>query len=99
MWTRLAEVGNNPLAILIGFAIGRWARRRGESPWTAYAVALIPGVILAAVSEYWFGEHVLVWGNALVWLTWTGFGVFCGWREPRKKPVLTGLNLSGREPS
>jgi MFS family permease len=97
MWAMAAEIANYPVAILIGYLFGRFARRRGDSAWTAYALAVIPGAALAAVSELWFGERILLWPNALVWLAWTGFGVSAGWREPKQKSPIRTLNLSARQ--
>jgi hypothetical protein len=97
MWMHAAEAANAPLAIIIGFVFGMWARRRCGSPWSAYALALIPGVILAGVSHYWFGENVKTLPDALVWMAWTGFGTFSGWQKQRKVKTIHSLNLSGRE--
>ncbi|HWR51430.1 MAG TPA: hypothetical protein VN428_10005 [Bryobacteraceae bacterium] len=98
MWMHAAEVANAPLAIAIGFVFGVWARRSGLSPWSAYALALIPGVLLAGVSHYWFGQDVKTLPDALVWMTWTAFGIFSGWHKVRKPNASHTLNLSGREP-
>lgn len=98
MWMHAAEVANAPLALVIGFVFGVWARRRGASPWSAYAFALMPGVLLAVISHLWFGEGVKTLPDALVWMAWTAFGAVSGWHKQRKPRGLYALNLSGREP-
>lgn len=66
----------------------------------AYALALIPGVVIYIALEV-FGpaktpRHQQPWLGLLVWAAWSAFGVIAGASHaPRRK--ITTLNLSGND--
>jgi len=85
-----------PAAIVLGFLAGYLARRRGHSPWLAYAFVLAAGLAIVPGSNAFErapGEQP--WYGLLVWAAWAGFGAYHGWRrEPRQKQAThTFLDL------
>ncbi len=90
-----------PLAYLSGYVAGVIARRR-RLPWLeAYALALVPGLLIAIASLV-FGASFASgneqpWQGLLIWTSWTGLGMLGGTRSPRRNRMTT-LGLSGRGP-
>ncbi len=89
-----------PLACACGLVAGWIARRRKMSWVEAYALALIPGVLIYAASELLAPatiprEHQ-PWLGLLIWAAWSAFGVIAGLHHVRKRKITT-LKLSGHD--
>ncbi|HEY1203316.1 MAG: hypothetical protein ABSH46_03925 [Bryobacteraceae bacterium] len=89
-----------PLACLCGVLAGLIARRRKLSGVEAYALALVPGVLIYIASEV-FGpartpRDQQPWLGLLIWAAWSAFGVIAGSSHVRKRRITT-LNLSGND--
>jgi len=88
-----------PLAAICGAACGTLARRRRFSGVDAYALALIPGVLLAVATAV-FGpspaaRNEQFWQGLVVWAAWSLFGTLLGVRGRRQAPSITTLGLGG----
>ena len=88
-----------PLAFICGLLAGLIARRRKLSGVEAYALALVPGVLIYIASAL-FGPARMPrdqqpWLGLLIWAAWSAFGVIVGVSHVRKSKITT-LNLSGK---
>jgi hypothetical protein len=89
-----------PLAFICGLLAGALARRRRLTGVEAYALALIPGVLIYGLSEL-FGPAATPrdrqpWLGLLIWAAWSAFGVIAAAGRVRKRRITT-LNLSGND--
>jgi hypothetical protein len=89
-----------PLACICGWIASGIARRRKLSGVEAYALALVPGVLIFIASVLWGPAHVTrdeqPWQGLIIWAAWSAFGVIAALgRVPKRK--ITTLNLSGKE--
>ena len=88
-----------PLAFVCGLMGGLLVRRRRLSTVEAYALALVPGVLIYIASALFGpasvpGDHQ-PWMGLLIWAAWSAFGVIVGSSHVRKSKITT-LNLSGK---
>jgi hypothetical protein len=88
-----------PLAFVCGLMAGLIVRRRKLTAVEAYALALVPGVLIYLVSAL-FGPARMPpdqqpWMGLLIWATWSAVGVIVGTTHVRKSKITT-LNLSGK---
>jgi len=88
-----------PLAFICGLLAGLLVRRRKLSVVEAYALALVPGVLIYIVSAL-FGPSRMPrdqqpWLGLLIWAAWSAFGVIVGTSRAPKSKIAT-LNLSGK---
>ena len=88
-----------PLACICGLLAGIVARRRKLTGVEAYALALVPGVLIYIASAL-FGPARMPpdqqpWMGLLIWAAWSAFGVIAGATHVRKSKITT-LNLSGK---
>lgn len=100
MWITIIHVLEVPGAVLIGYGLGRAARKGRFSRWQALLYALIPGLLIALVSALLHAappRNQKPWQGLLLWAAWSGFGVIQGWRGDRRPKQLTTMNLSGKE--
>ena len=88
-----------PLAFVCGLLAGLLARRRRLSWVEAYALALIPGVLIYAASALLGPSRTPrgheAWLGLFIWAAWSACGVILGTRRVRKREITT-LNLSGK---
>ena len=89
-----------PLACLCGLFASAIGRRRKLSGVEAYALALIPGVLIYIASQIFAPARMprdqQPWLGLLIWAAWSAFGVIAGASHaPRRK--ITTLNLSGND--
>ena len=88
-----------PLACVCGWLASAAARKRRMSWIEAYALALVPGVLIALALALLGpanprpGEQP--WQGLIVWAAWSAFGVCVGIRAVRKRKITT-LDLSSR---
>ena len=89
-----------PLACVCGLLAGLFARRRKLSGVEAYALALVPGVLIYIASALLGPAHTpreqQPWLGLLIWSAWSAFGVIAGISHIRKRKITT-LNLSGND--
>jgi hypothetical protein len=86
-----------PLACLCGWAASALARRRRMSWIEAYAMALVPGALIAIALALFgpAGQSEQPWQGLIVWAAWSAFGVCVGVRvAPRRR--ITTLDLSAK---
>jgi membrane protease YdiL (CAAX protease family) len=89
-----------PLACLCGYLAGAAARRRKLPWWGAYAVALLPGVLIAVAAALFGPEHAASneqpWQGFAIWAPWAGLGLFAGFRGLLRARLNSfGLNSRG----
>jgi hypothetical protein len=88
-----------PLACLCGWLASAAARKRRLSWIEAYALALVPGVLIALVLTFFGpanpGRGELPWQGLMVWAAWSAFGVCVGLGTVRKRKITT-LDLTDR---
>ena len=88
-----------PLAFVCGLMTGLMVRRRKLSAVEAYALALVPGVLIYIASAL-FGPASVPrdqqpWLGLLIWAAWSAFGIIVGTSHAPKSKITT-LNLSGK---
>ncbi len=89
-----------PIACAWGLVAGSIARKRKLSGVEAYALALVPGVLIYVVVAL-FGPARMPreqqpWLGLLLWAAWSAFGVIACMSHVSKRKITT-LNLSGND--
>jgi hypothetical protein len=88
-----------PLACFCGWMALGIARRRKLSWIDAYALALVPGLLIALASSLFgpakMSRNEQPWQGMIIWAAWSAYGVYLSTRRARR-PEITRLNLSDR---